>query len=292
MRDLYREATLKILTELKAGVVPWRKPWSTTPGLNTPCNAVTNREYHGVNKVLLWLTRSNGWPVPRFLTYKQAGELGGRVKKGEHGTKVYFVKDLEFSDTDNEDESGVRRVRMLKEFTVFNVAQCEGLPVRVTEMLAPKRRHNDTRDPLIDEFLTATNAKIREDDSEAKYIFSVDLIGMPPFGTFDSASAFYGTLFHELAHWTGHPSRLNRDLSKRFTKLAYAGEELIAELAAAFLCAEFSIDGDPRLPGYIGSYIKLLEDDTKAFFTCASKAQAVVDYLRDLALREPAQAAE
>jgi antirestriction protein ArdC len=296
MRDLYREVTLRILSELKAGVVPWRKPWSATPGLNVPCNAVTNREYHGVNKVLLWLTRSKGWATPRFVTFRQASEFGGHVRKGEHGTKIYFVKDLKFtegSDAEGGDEPNVRSVRMLREYTVFNVAQCEELPARVTDPPIAPPRHRDAHDPLIEEFLATTKATIREDDTEAKFIPSLDIIAMPPFTSFDSASAFYGTLFHELAHWTGHKSRLDRELSTRFGKVAYVGEELIAELAAAFLCAEFSIDGDPRLSGYIEHYIKLFESDAKAFFTCASKAQAAVDYLRELVLREaPVQAAE
>ena len=294
MRNLYQEVTFKILNELRAGVVPWRKPWSATPGCNVPCNAVTGREYHGVNKVLLWIARNRGWPTPRFLTFKQALELGGHVRKGEHGTKIYFVKDLKFAEeVEGQDAPDVRSVRMLREYTVFNIAQCDGLPDRIAIPPLPRARHHDERDSEIEEFLAATGAKIREEGNEAAFIPSIDTITMPPFPSFDTASAFYGILFHELVHWTGHEARLNRNLLERFGSAAHAAEELIAELGAAFVCAEFSIDGDPRLSSYVEHYIKLLEYDEKAFFTCASKAQAAVDHLRDLALREPApQSAE
>jgi antirestriction protein ArdC len=292
MRNLRHEVTLRILTELEAGVLPWRKPWSATPGFNTPCNAVTRREYNGVNRILL-LMRSKRWPMPRFLTFKQALELGGHVRKGEHGTKIYFVKDLKFAEQIvGEDEPDVRAVHLLREYTVFNVAQCDDLPAKVVEPPTPKPRHGDARNPDIEEFLTATGTIIREEGNRAASIPSLDVIIMPPFASFDSASAYYGTLFHELAHWTGHKSRLDRNLEQRFNKAHHVAEELIAELTAAFLCAEFSIDGDPGLPAYIGSYITLLEGDDKAFFTCCSKAQAALNFLRDLVLREPAQAAE
>jgi antirestriction protein ArdC len=154
---------------------------------------------------------------------------------------------------------------MLREYTVFNVAQCEKLPSRITNPPVARPRHHDTRDPLIEEFIAITGAEIHEEGNSAAFIPSVDTILMPPFTTFDSADTFYGVLFHELAHWTGHKSRLDRDLPGRFGDQAHAAEELIAELAAAFLCAEFSIDGDPRRSSYVGRYIKLLEGDARAF---------------------------
>jgi antirestriction protein ArdC len=154
-----------------------------------------------------------------------------------------------------------------------------------------KPRHGDSRDPLIEEFLAAIGATIREEGNRASFIWSTDTIVMPPFVSFDSASAYYGTVFHELGHWTGHPSRLDRDLAKRFGKVVYAAEELIAHPASAFLCAEFSIDNDTGPSAYIGHYITLLENDDKAFFTRASGGQAAVDYLRDLVLRKSPQAA-
>src|SRR5260221_4743731 len=123
-RDLYAEVSARSLAELERGAAPWVKPWSATPGKNAPQNAVTNRPYSGCNVILLWLARNRGWASPRFLTFKQAVEAGGHVRKGEHGTKVYFVKQLQVKD---ENDPDTRLVPMLREYTVFNVDQCEGL---------------------------------------------------------------------------------------------------------------------------------------------------------------------
>jgi antirestriction protein ArdC len=265
----------------------WYKPWSATPGANTPCNAVTNRPYSGCNVVLLWMAQAAGYPAPRYLTFKQALELGGNVRKGERGTRVYFVKQLQVRD----ENDATRIVPMLREYCVFNVDQVDGLPDRVMSVGEVRSRNQDERDPTIDAFLASGGADIREGAGEAYYRPGSDFISMPPFGAFKSAAHFYGVAFHELGHWTGHKSRLDRDLRSRFGERAYAAEELVAELCAAFLCAEFSIDGDLRHAGYIASWIGLLKADARAFFTACSKAQAAADYLRGLALREVAPAA-
>src|SRR5438477_7836683 len=127
MRDLYGEVSARIIAELERGALPWIKPWAGTTGQNVPQNAVTNRPYSGCNVILLWLARNRGWSTPRFVTFKQAAEAGGHVLKGEHGTKVYFVKQLQVKDGDD-NEADTRLVPMLREYTVFNVDQCEGLP--------------------------------------------------------------------------------------------------------------------------------------------------------------------
>jgi hypothetical protein len=125
-RDLYAEVSARIIAELEAGAAPWVKPWSATPGANTPCNAVSNRPYSGCNVVLLWMAQAAGYRTPRFLTFKQALELGGNVRKGERGTKVYFVKQLQVRDQGSDDNSATRLIPMMREYTVFNVDQCEG----------------------------------------------------------------------------------------------------------------------------------------------------------------------
>src|SRR5262245_23847768 len=124
-RDLYAHVSARIIAELEAGAAPWIKPWSATPGANTPCNAVSNRPYSGCNVVLLWMAQAAGYRTPRFLTFKQALELGGHVRKGERGTKVYFVKQLQIQEDEGD---ATRLVPMMREYTVFNVDQCEGLP--------------------------------------------------------------------------------------------------------------------------------------------------------------------
>jgi antirestriction protein ArdC len=290
-RDIYAEVSARIIVELEAGAAPWVKPWSATAGANMPCNAVTNRPYSGCNVVMLWTAQAAGYRTPRYLTFNQALELGGHVRKGQQGTKVYFVKQLQVRDEGEEKGEAARTVPMLREYTVFNVDQCEGLPDRVLTIGRVRQRNPGHRDETIDAFLVTIGADIREGAGEAYYRPGDDFISLPQFLTFKSAAHFYGVAFHELGHWTGHRSRLDRDLRHRFGERAYAAEELVAELCAAFLCAEFSIDGDLRHAGYIASWIGLLKSDPRAFFTACSRAQAAADFLRGLALRDAAAAA-
>src|SRR4030088_2593636 len=128
-RDFYAEVSTRIVAELEAGAAPWVKPWSATPGANTPCNAVSNRPYSGCNVVLLWMAQTAGYRAPRFLTFKQALELGGNVRRGERGVTVFFVKRLQVADRDGA-EGDMKIIPMMKAYTVFNVDQCENLPDR------------------------------------------------------------------------------------------------------------------------------------------------------------------
>jgi antirestriction protein ArdC len=237
------------------------------------------------------MAQAAGYHAPRYLTFKQALESGGHVRKGERGTRVYFVKQLKVRDKDKDDDTATRVVPMLREYTVFNVDQCEELPERILAPCPVTPRNSDERNATIDEFLAHTGANIQEGFGEAYYRVGADVISLPRFEAFKGAAHFYSTAFHELGHWTGHKSRLARDLRHRFGERAYAAEELVAELCSAFLCAEFSIDGDLRHAGYIQNWIGLLKADSRAFFTACSKAQAAADFLRGLALVEPAEAA-
>src|SRR5438874_3500938 len=258
-RDLYAEVSARIVAELEAGAAPWIKPWSTTPGANIPCNAATNRPYSGCNVVLLWMTLAAGYRTPRFLTFKQALELGGNVRKGEHGTKVYFVKQLQVRDNGADDSSSTRLIPMMREYTVFNVDQCENLPDSINTGKPMRVRNPDTRDELADAFLRSTGADIREGHGEAFDVPSRDFSSMPAFEACKGADHFYNVTFHELTHWTGNKSRLDRDLKTRFGARHYAAEELVAELGAAFLSAEFGFDGDVRNAGYIATWIELIK---------------------------------
>jgi antirestriction protein ArdC len=255
-RDLYADVSTRIVAELEAGAAPWVKPWSGTAGMNTPCNAVTDRPYSGCNVVLLWMAQTASYRTPRFLTFKQALELGGNVRRGEHGTKVYFVKQLQVHGKESDHNSAARLVPMMREYTVFNVDQCDDLPESINTRKPTRARNSDARDELADEFLRSTGADIREGHGEAYYVPSQDFISMPGFDAFKGADHFYNVAFHELTHWSGHKSRLDRDLKNRFGPRNYAAEELIAELGAAFLCAEFGFDGDVRNVGYIASWLE------------------------------------
>jgi|SRR5215831_4407268 len=288
-RDLYAEVTARVLSQLEAGVVPWVKPWSHTPGFNVPQNAHTGRPYSGVNIIMAWLAMHANpqWNRPAFVTFKQALALGANVRKGEHGTKVYFYKQLLVHDRSKPDDpEATRGIPMLREYTVFNLAQCDGLPERI--MVPPdfKPRHNDERDATIDEFLAATNANIKEGSGEAYFAPGLDFISMPGFKAFKSGNSYYHTLFHELGHWTGHKSRLDRELKTDKGTQDYALEELVAELTSAFLCAEFNIDGAVRHVDYIAHWIERLKKDNKAFLKAAARAQKAADYLRGLALAD------
>nr|WP_316170075.1 zincin-like metallopeptidase domain-containing protein [Bradyrhizobium sp. SZCCHNRI1058] len=243
------------------------------------------------NVVLLWMAQTAGYKAPRFLTFKQALELGSNVRKGERGTKVHYVKQLQVRDDGAGGDAATRLAPMMREYTVFNVDQCDGLPDRVLAGNPARVRNPDTRDTFADEFLLSTGADVREGHGEAYYLPSQDFISMPAFKAFNSADQFYGVAFHELTHWTGHKSRLDRDLKNRFGSRSYAAEELIAELGAAFLCAEFGFDGDLRHAGYLATWIDLLKADKRAFFTACSQASKAADYLRGLALAEPADVA-
>lgn len=286
-RDLYAEVSAKIIAELEAGTVPWVKPWRATAGGNMPCNAVTNRPYSGCNLVLLWMVGQR-YAVNRWLTFNQAKELGGSVKKGEHGQHIVFVKHNVWEDAEGNEKHG----SMMRAYVVFNVEQCENLPARVYARAETPDRNPDARDQVADEFVEATGATIRENGGDrACYRPGVDAIDMPAFRDFKNADNFYATLFHELGHWTGASHRCNREFGARFGDSRYAAEELVAELTAAFLCAEFGFDGELQHASYIASWIKLLQSDKRAFFTAASAAQKAADYLRGKALADVAEAA-
>ena len=173
-RDLYSEVSTRIIAELEAGAAPWVRPWAATAGANSACNAATNRPYSGCNVVLLWMAANAGYRTPRYLTFKQALELGGNVRKGEHGTKVYFMKQLQVADRDGE-EGETRIVPMMREYTVFNIDQCERLPDSIVNSKPMRVRNPDTRDALADEFLRSTSADIREGQGEAYYVPATSL---------------------------------------------------------------------------------------------------------------------
>jgi antirestriction protein ArdC len=178
------------------------------------------------------MAQAAGFRTPRYLTFKQALELGGHVGKGKRGTKIYFVKQLQVRDED--DDTATRIVPMLRDYTVFNIDQCENLAERVVAPRAAKPRNSDERSAAIDEFLACAGSSIREGAGEAYYLPGADFISLPRFEAFKNAAHFYSTAFHELGHWSGHNSRLARDLHHRFGERAYAAEELVGGTLFSF----------------------------------------------------------
>jgi antirestriction protein ArdC len=288
-RDLYQTVTDRIIAKLEAGTAPWVQPYSVKGGQNLPCNAVTNRPYSGINVLLYFMSQASGYARPRFLTFNQAKAAGGSVKKGEKGTAVYFFAIKDYKDKKTGED---KKFPLLREYYVFNVAQCEGLSDKIMngEYIAPLNK--DQREYAADAFVKASGADFREGSGKPMYVPSKDVVMMPKWDEFHGHAEFYATAFHELSHWTGHKSRLDRDLNNRFGTKAYAAEELIAELAASFLCAEFGFDTEDNSAAYLTSWLELLKEDKKAIFTAASAAQKAADYLRGKALAEEVTEAE
>lgn len=284
MISLYQKVTDQILIQLQNGTVPWVKPWSATAGRNVPCNAVTNRPYSGVNTLLLWSSMAHAFTTPRFVTFKQANACGGRIRRGQNGFKVYFVKRVQ-SKTEDQDADDTRKdYTVLREYTVFNIDQCEGLPNGIVHPEPPKVYNHDTRCELADEFVRQSGVHLREGAGEAYYSPGHDCVVIPSWESFSSKDTYYNTLFHELTHWTGHKKRCDRDFKNRFGSRAYAAEELVAELGSSYLCAEFGFDTTTRSASYIQSWIDLLKNDNRAIFTAASRASKAAEWLRQKVL--------
>jgi antirestriction protein ArdC len=284
MRNLHQEITDRIVARLRDGVCPWRQPWSGKGHGTMPRNAVTSRAYSGVNVLLLWSrAQESGFSDPRWLTFKQALELGGNVRKGEKGETVIYVAKVV-----KEDKDGKRRaIPFLKAYTVFNVAQCDNLPAKLVAPNADAHIVNpNTRDEIADTFIASTGADLRHGEARAYYRPVGDYINLPLFETFNGASRYYGVAFHELGHWTGAEKRLNRTFGKRFGDQAYSAEELVAELTSAFLCGEFGFDNNGVDADYIATWIRFLTDHSGAIITAAAAASRAVEFMRSLALED------
>ena len=272
---IYETTTRAIIEEMERGAVPWVRPWKTdrrNTGSVMPGNAITGRSYSGINVPILWASAdSNGYPSHAWMTFKQAQDHGAHVRKGERGTHVVFTKPLVFKGEDDE----IEKRSMLREYTVFNVAQIEDFTATETPLPPEPERH-----AAVEVFITATKADIRHGGDKACFIPAIDLVNLPPASSFKSIEPYYATVLHELGHWSGHKPRLDRDLSARFGTRAYAAEEMVAEFTAAFLCAHLGITGELRHAGYIDNWLDLLRHDDRAIFTAASKASQAADYLR------------
>jgi antirestriction protein ArdC len=281
--NLYDEVTAKIIAELEGGRIPWVQPWgkvgSAAPGL--PRNAVTGRNYSGVNVLILWgALFEHGYASQGWLTFKQARDAGGCVRKGERGvTVVYadrFIPEVE-KQRASEKGDDAKSVPFLKRFTVFNLTQCEGL----RSGLAPDPEPLPEREivPLAEHVIAASGVDFRIGGSQAYYVPSADYVQVPPQPAFFDQINFYRTALHELCHASGHASRLNRNLTNAFGSKDYAREELIAEMGSAFLCAALGIVPTVRHSDYIASWLAVLREDNRAIFRAASAATKAADWL-------------
>lgn len=292
--NLYDEVTRKIIAELEAGRFPWVQPWdaSAAAGPGLPRNALTGRRYSGVNVLLLWgAAIEGGHASQHWLTFKQALEAGGSVRKGEKGTTVVYA-DRFIPETEKaravERGEDAKAVPFLKRFTVFNIAQCEGLRpgLAVDPVPLPEREIIPHAEALI----AATGADIRIGGDKAYYSPSGDYVQVPPQPAFRDQINYYRTVFHELSHHSGAKHRLNRDLSGRFGSRPYAREELCAEISAAFICAALGIVPTVRHADYVGSWLEVLREDNRAIFRAASQASKAADYILAFAEGDDAEA--
>jgi antirestriction protein ArdC len=260
--DVYSRVTQKIIADLEQGVRPWRKPWDAghTEGRITRPLRACGIPYRGMNVLLLWCEAvDKGYSAPFWMTYKQAAEHGAQVRKGE--------------ETE-------RAIGFMKGYTVFNVEQVDGLPAQFYA------KTEDTREPVArieqaEAFFIATGADVRHGGNRAYYSPARDFVQMPPRESFADPESYCATRAHETTHWTAHPARLARELGKRFGSEAYAAEELIAEMGAAFLCADLGITPEvrPDHAEYLAHWLEILKADNRAIFTAAAQAQRAADYL-------------
>jgi antirestriction protein ArdC len=281
-RSLYAEVTGRVIAELEQGRLPWVQPWDGAAcGCTMPANAASGRRYSGINVLILWAAViEGGFASQRWLTYRQAQAAGGNVRKGEKGTTVCyadrFTPKREEERAQDEDREA-RSVAFLKRFTVFNVEQCEGLPEALTR--SPELPAEADILPQVRSLIDASGADFRIGGGEAYYSPRADYVAVPPQAAFHEPVNWYRTALHELGHWTGHASRLDRNQRGTFGSADYAREELVAEMASAFACASLSIRPSVRHADYIGSWLAVLREDEKAIVRAASAASKAADYL-------------
>lgn len=282
--DVHQHITKQIVKAIEVGVDEFKLPWNRPMGsIARPKNIATGQLYRGINVVTLWIeAQIRGFSVPVFGTYKQWQEAGCQVRRGEKASLVVFYKEYEV-DLEPEAESDAGKRWVAKGYWVFNAEQVDGFEMPEAAPVSPIERN-----ARVDAFMTATGAQVRHGGQSAYYDPREDIIRMPDEGLFsgtDTSSAteaYYSTLLHETCHWTGHKSRLDRDLGMRFGKDAYAAEELIAELGATFLCADLEVTPCLRddHAHYIDHWLKIMKADKKAIFTAAAKANQALEWLR------------
>lgn len=278
--DLYQSVTDRIVAALDAGTPPWVCPWAHGPGLAAPANLGSGRPYRGINVLLLNLQAARcGYTLNRWLTYRQALALGAQVRRGEQGTPVVFFKMLDVQGQDAQaaqPEDHRKVVPLLRAFTVFNAAQLEGLPEGLLAAPAPPYWSPVT---AADEVLGHSGALIRHGGTQAFYSPVQDCIQLPEPWRFEAAEAYYRVALHELTHWSGHATRCNRPLQSRQHIEAYAFEELVAEIGAAFLCSHCGMPGSLQHASYVQDWLRALRNDRRLIFTAAALAQKASDYL-------------
>jgi antirestriction protein ArdC len=282
---IYQQVTDRIISELERGAAPWIKPWTTFASAGEDQNIISKKPYNGINRVILGMS---GFSSSKWASFKQWQQLGATVRKGEKGTMIVFyspIKKDSVNPVNGQIESSA--YHCLKSYFVFNADQVEG--IEIEKPVITEKPFIDV--PALEKRVSDTGAVINHGSSSAFYRRDSDSIHLPNKGAFKSESDYYATLLHELIHWSGANFRLDRTKGKRFADTAYAFEELVAELGAAFLCQDYQIQGDLRHADYIGSWLKCLKDDNKAIFNAAALAQKAADYVNTIKAADNLKAA-
>ena len=280
--EIRDEITNRIVTALQSGnLPPWRRPWG---GINTgtPQNAVSRKNYRGINVLLLGLNES--YQSRYFATFRQWRDLGGSVRRGEHGTRVVFWKPIEKKVANDDGETETEAFFLLREYCVFNVEQTEGKALDTFRVQPGINGGNDFKDcELAENIMAATNADIRFGGNRAFYQPQDDFIQMPPKASFENEHSYYATLAHEACHWSGHETRLSRlNTNARFGNASYAFEELVAEIGGCFLCNEMNIPQSTDLANhhaYLAHWLTVLQQDHGAILRAAGQAAKAVDFI-------------
>jgi antirestriction protein ArdC len=279
--DVYQIITDRIVAILEKGTAPWRKPWAGNG--SDPTNLVSKRGYSGINYFML---SASEYTSPHWLTYKQAKDLGGHVRKGEKGTPVIFWKLLD-REENGEPVEGAKKIPFLRYYTVFNLEQCEG--VEIPASLEPKTYAHDPIEAAEAVQLAMPNRPVVNivQSGRAFYSPSKDSVTVPELSQYAKPEEYYSTLFHELTHSTGHESRLNREgITERhhFGSATYSREELVAEMGAAFLCGHCGIENATleNSAAYLQGWIKALNGDKKLAVVAAAQAQKAANYILNI----------
>jgi antirestriction protein ArdC len=272
---VYEIITNRIIEKLEVGIIPWHKPWRSVEGM--PKNLISKKEYRGINVFMLAV---QGYESPYWLSCKQAGELGGNVKKGEKGTPVIFWNWINQVD----DEGIEKNIPFLRYYTVFNVAQCENIDESKIPVVAAIHNNFDHIAECEAIIANMPNCpEIQQGKQRASYNPLTDIISMPRFDSFVTAEEFYSTLYHEAIHSAGSEKRLNRlnNNISSFGNEEYSKEELVAEMGAAFLCGLVGIENITlnNSAAYIQGWLKALKDDKKLVIMAAAQAQKAADYI-------------
>ena len=279
-RDHYADITNRIITALEAGTAPWRRPWdpNKVPS-GGPRNGVSGHRYRGINTLLLGMTPEMfATGDPRWMSFIQAQEKGWQVRKGEKATTIFFFKQVELrGDGHVDDGEDVKTVPVLRSYPVFHASQIDGIPAYIPPSVVEAPWRTPESASVI---VARSGVGLREGGDRAFYSPSTDHIQMPPRIAFKSPEGWASTILHELGHWSGHPSRLDRNLTGRFGTQAYAMEELRAELASAFIGNELGIPaGIDNHASYLSSWLDVLRKDKREIFRASADAQKIADYL-------------